>query len=373
MTQDPGVAPRVWSIGGRRRIWPRDDSDMAFSELFTERLRLRRITEADLGAVIAISTDPRTNEHRPRGAPTIEESNAIARDFIDDWQRHGIGYWVVEHKGRVIGIAGVKPVRLGGGDYWNLYYRFSPVVWGKGLAAEATRAAIAAAGAHTPARPVIARTRPNNTPAAQLALAIGMTRQPELDADGYITYASASRPRQMHTVAGQGKLPVEIETDRLLLAPIHSSDLDDLARMYTDPEVMRGSSGIAKARSREECSDWLSHALSAREKPWHTTFGVENRVDHRFIGRCGLRPDEASPETELAYAFVPAAWGKGFATEAARAVLDWGAGKGLARLIACALDDNPASRGVLEKIGMSRTGQRATAQGDLVLYELDLP
>jgi RimJ/RimL family protein N-acetyltransferase len=351
----------------------RGEMVMAFSELFTERLRLRRITEADLDAVSAISTDPRTNEHRPGGAPTIEESHAIARDFIDDWQRHGIGYWLVEHQGRVVGVAGVKPVRLGGRDYWNLYYRFSPVVWGKGLAAEATRAAIAVAWEHTPARPVIARTRPTNTPAAQLALAIGLTRHPELDADGFISYASARPPRQMHTAPGPGKLPVEIETDRLFLAPIQSRDLDDLARMYTDPEVMRGSSGIAKARSREESNDWLSRALSAREKPWHSTFRVENRVDRRFIGRCGLRPDGASPETELAYAFVPAAWGKGFATEAARAVLDWGAGKGLARLIACALDDNVASQRVLEKIGMRRTGQRATAQGDLVLYELDLP
>jgi ribosomal-protein-alanine N-acetyltransferase len=200
-----------------------------------------------------------------------------------------------------------------------------------------------------------------------------MTRHPELDADGFVTYASAGRPRQLHTTARPGKLPIEIETDRLLLAPIHSGDLDDLARMYSDPEVMRGSSGIARARSREESNDWLSRALSAREKPWHSTFRVENRVDHRFIGRCGLRPDQASPETELAFAFVPAAWGKGFATEASRAVLDWGAGKGLARLIACALDDNVASQRVLEKIGMRRTGQRATAQGDLVLYELDLP
>jgi hypothetical protein len=41
---------------------------------------LRRVTDADLDVVVAISTDPRTNEYRPGGAPTIEESNAIVRD-----------------------------------------------------------------------------------------------------------------------------------------------------------------------------------------------------------------------------------------------------------------------------------------------------
>ncbi len=165
---------------------------------------------------------------------------------------------------------------------------------------------------------------------------------------------------------------VEIDTTRLHLAPLQSSDLDDLIQMYADPEVMRGSSGIARARTREESIDWLAGALSRRDKPWHSTFRVENRVGCRFIGRCGLRPDDSSPETELSYAFVRTAWGRGFATEAARAILDWAAGRGLARLVSYALEDNIGSQHVLEKIGMKRTGKRATAQGDLVLYRLAL-
>lgn len=164
----------------------------------------------------------------------------------------------------------------------------------------------------------------------------------------------------------------EIETARLRLVSIRTRDLGDLVRMHADPEVMRGSTGIANPRTREESKHWLSHALSEPRKPWQSTFRVENRVGRTFVGRCGLRPDEAGPETELAYAFLRAAWGRGFATEAAKAVLDWGAGKGLARVVGCALDDNVASQRVLEKIGMRRTGQRATAQGDLVLYELNI-
>lgn len=114
----------------------------------------------------------------------------IARGFIEDWQRHGIGYWIVEHEELMVGIAGVKPVELNRTQYWNLYYRFSPSVWSRGLAGEAARAAVEIAHQCVPQRQVLARTRPGNTPAVRLALSIGLHREPELDSDGFITFAT---------------------------------------------------------------------------------------------------------------------------------------------------------------------------------------
>ena|SRR5450755_2258586 len=154
----------------------------------TERLRLRRVTAADAPALVAISTDPHTNEHRPGGAPSRAQSNEIVNGFISDWEQHGIGYWVVEHLGTVIGIAGVRPIRLHGRDCWNLYYRFSPDSWGKGLAAEAARRALAAARECDPTRPIVARTRPDNVAAARLAQTIGMTRSAEWDDHGFAAF-----------------------------------------------------------------------------------------------------------------------------------------------------------------------------------------
>ncbi|MGI8712548.1 MAG: GNAT family N-acetyltransferase [Solirubrobacteraceae bacterium] len=164
--------------------------DPGYDVLCTERLALRRITAADLAAVVAISIDPRTNEHRPGGTPTRAHSEAICGRFMRDWDRYGIGYWVVQYRAETVGIAGVMPVQLRGHDYWNLYYRFSPAVWGQGVASEATRAAISAATRHTPSRPVIARTRPSNEAAIQLALAVGMERRRELDTGGLIAYVT---------------------------------------------------------------------------------------------------------------------------------------------------------------------------------------
>jgi len=162
----------------------------------------------------------------------------------------------------------------------------------------------------------------------------------------------------------------DIETPRLRLSPLCLDDLDDLIELYADPEVMRGSSGIARARTREESTEWLSQALAGGHKPWHRIFRVESRIDRSFVGRIGLRPDESGLDAEIAYAFARAAWGRGLATEAAAAVLDWATGAGMRRLAGCVLVENTGSQRVLEKIGMKKTGERSTTDGDLVLYEL---
>jgi ribosomal-protein-alanine N-acetyltransferase len=160
------------------------------SQLQTARLRLRRLTADDIPAVVALSCDPRVNAHSPTGPPTAEQAEALTRDFIEDWQRDGIGYWIVELSGDMVGIAGIRLVELDGNSYWNLYYRFSPGVWGQGLAAEAARAALEVAHQRAPARRVLARTRPSNGPASRLALAVGMHREPPLDSDGFLTFAT---------------------------------------------------------------------------------------------------------------------------------------------------------------------------------------
>jgi RimJ/RimL family protein N-acetyltransferase len=161
----------------------------AASDRHTARLRLRRVTLGDVASVVALSTDPRTHRHSPTGTPTREEAEGYVRRFCEDWEMFGIGYWLVEYEGRDVGLAGVKPSTLGKLACWNMYYRFAPDVHGRGLATEATREAIAVARERQPEWPVVVRTRPANEAAARLALAIGLERRPDLDSDGFITFA----------------------------------------------------------------------------------------------------------------------------------------------------------------------------------------
>ena len=160
------------------------------AERRTARLRLRRVTRRDVAAVVSLSTDPRTHIHSPTRAPTREEAEGYVQRFAEDWDIHGLGYWIVEYEGRDVGLAGVKASTLDERPCWNMYYRFTPAVHGRGLAAEATREALAAAREHTPEWPVVVRTRPLNKPAARLAQAIGLVRRPDLDSEGFITFAS---------------------------------------------------------------------------------------------------------------------------------------------------------------------------------------
>lgn len=62
----------------------------------------------------------------------------------------GLGYWAVEFDGKVVGVAGVRPLVFRERECWNLYYWFAPDGWGKGLAAEAAGEAAAVAEAQRP-------------------------------------------------------------------------------------------------------------------------------------------------------------------------------------------------------------------------------
>jgi RimJ/RimL family protein N-acetyltransferase len=159
------------------------------TELRTERLLLRAPTLADMSWMVALSTDPRVNRHSPSGPPTVQESRAAVRTSIACWRRDGIGHWLVEFDGRLAGITGVRPNQLHGDLYWNVYYRFAPETWGSGIASEAVRAAMAAARGHLPGRPFVVRTRPTNEAAIRLAQAVGLSRSPQLDGDGFVTFA----------------------------------------------------------------------------------------------------------------------------------------------------------------------------------------
>ena len=73
---------------------------------------------------------------------------------------------------------------------WNLCYRFSPRAWGRGLATEAAREAVAVAHALQPVLPVVARTRPSSIAAIKVAIRAGLDRRADLDTDGFAVLAS---------------------------------------------------------------------------------------------------------------------------------------------------------------------------------------
>jgi len=148
---------------------------------------------------------------------------------------------------------------------------------------------------------------------------------------------------------------MELRTARLFLRPFRADDHADLHAIAGDPAVVRWMDW--GPNTPEDTGVFLDYALeSEAETPRRTwKFAV---IRETLIGSAELHIE--SPEHRrgtMGYLIAPAAQGQGYATEAARAVLDFGlTGGGLHRITATCDPENVGSTRVLEKIGMSREG-----------------
>jgi RimJ/RimL family protein N-acetyltransferase len=146
------------------------------------------------------------------------------------------------------------------------------------------------------------------------------------------------------------RMPAILETARLRLRPITLTDEEDLFRLFSDPEVYRWIGG---PRPREASVAAVQAAMAHWRQKGHGIWVLAERATGRFVGRCGLRRLDDIGETELLYTLNKEFWGKGLATEASVAALDFAFGPaGLRRVVALALPENRASRRVMEKVGM---------------------
>jgi len=144
----------------------------------------------------------------------------------------------------------------------------------------------------------------------------------------------------------------DIETKRLHYRMLSPDDLDALLLMVGDPEVMKYLGAEAGAIvSREETKDILGKMIEFFAQNGFGRWAVVNKEDGKLIGLCGFRLLENTPE--LFYLFARNVWGKGLATEAASAMLQYGFRElGFERIVAATRHGNTASIRVLAKIGM---------------------
>jgi RimJ/RimL family protein N-acetyltransferase len=143
----------------------------------TERLLLTRPHLDDVAAVFALHGDPAANAHNPHGPHrSLQDSAALLRSMLDDWERDGVGYCAVarhEEPDVLIGFAGTRLTRLNDVPVLNLYYRFAPSAWGRGLAGEAVGATLIVARRLFPEVPLVALIRDDNSSSRRLAERLG--------------------------------------------------------------------------------------------------------------------------------------------------------------------------------------------------------
>jgi len=159
-------------------------------------------------------------------------------------------------------------------------------------------------------------------------------------------------------------------TDRLVATRLDEADLGDLCRMHEDAEVMATLGGT---RSEERTQRFLRTNVAHWDDHGFGLWVFRDASTRTFVGRGGLRHVRigGQDEVELAYALMAERWGRGFATEMARAVLRIAFEQlVLAQLVAFTITTNQASRRVMEKVGFTFERELVHAGLPHVLYRI---
>jgi RimJ/RimL family protein N-acetyltransferase len=149
---------------------------------------------------------------------------------------------------------------------------------------------------------------------------------------------------------------MRIDTERLILRDFREGDWRSVHAYWTDPRYQRYNPEVEDVeRAVRELVGWFVQQQD--EQPRRKfQLALIDRTDGRLIGNCGIRVnDHELREANIGYELNPDAWGRGYATEAARAILAFGFDRlKLHRVWAECVADNAGSIRVLEKLGMRR-------------------
>lgn len=173
-------------------------------------------------------------------------------------------------------------------------------------------------------------------------------------------------------------LPTDtIETARLFLRRFTLDDLDLLDRLGQDPRVMEFLGGV-KDRAATETMLRVRILDYYDQHPGLGIWATMERASNRCVGFHVLNHIQGEPDIQVGYALFRDAWGQGYATEMARALLRYGFTMlAVPQIVAITNLGNVASQRVLLKAGMCRKGERLlahqayAAQGPMAWFEAD--
>jgi len=156
---------------------------------------------------------------------------------------------------------------------------------------------------------------------------------------------------------------------RVTLRRMQEDDIPMLLAMESDPEVMRYSTGVKPADEarRQELLAWLREPLT-RLGHWAIT------VDGAAVGWVSLVPLAGTDSIQLAYRLQRAAWGKGYASQAAKQLCEYAWRETeVSELVAVVWPDNQASVRVLERLGFAFRSRECHYDRETIVYTLPRP
>jgi ribosomal-protein-alanine N-acetyltransferase len=170
-------------------------------------------------------------------------------------------------------------------------------------------------------------------------------------------------------------MALKFETTRLLLRFFELSDARMVQQLAGNEEVARTTLAIPHPYPDGAAEQWIENVRQSSEKGDSYAFAMIKKEDGSLIGNMSMGVSQKHKRAELAYWVGQPFWGQGFATEAARRIVQFGFDDlDLNRIFAAAMTKNPRSYNVMSKIGMNEEGtfpQHVLKWGiyeDLVFY-----
>lgn len=158
-----------------------------------------------------------------------------------------------------------------------------------------------------------------------------------------------------------------IETPRLLLRRFAAEDLDDFVALHADPEVTR----FVRALNRDEAEERLRKDEDEWAARGHGLLALFDKESGAFLGRAGLKHWPQFEETEVGWVLRRDAWGRGYATEAGEACVEWAFAEfEMPYLTAMISTGNTPSIAVAERLGFSSLREDRLLGEPVVVYAL---
>lgn len=164
-----------------------------------------------------------------------------------------------------------------------------------------------------------------------------------------------------------------LKTERLILEPWSSSDWETFRPIATDPEVMRYING-GVPWTDEEIQSFVNRQVLLYCARGFCRWKLLEKATGELIGFCGPGMWRDAPDPEIGWWLARSHWGRGLATEAARAALqDAFERVGLERVISIAMPGNRASIGIMKKLGLEFDAEFESDGIRLVRYAIGHP
>jgi ribosomal-protein-alanine N-acetyltransferase len=160
------------------------------------------------------------------------------------------------------------------------------------------------------------------------------------------------------------------ETERLIVKPFTADNQEEFFMVNGDAEVMKY---IRPAKSRKQTDEFLIEVMDYHNQTKiYGRWGVWQKTSGKFVGSFALIPVEKSDKMQLGYAFLPAYWGLGYASELTRAGIEYTfTMTSLDKVYGYTEKENLPSQKVLEKCGFKFSEQKQEGSKIILEYVLE--